>query len=72
MESHRQGEGYCQLSPQFMTHLMGKARLSPVLSPVKTITIPRLELTAATVSVYVAQMLKKEIDSNPQFKSNSL
>jgi len=36
----------------------GKARVAPR----KTVTIPRLELTAATVSVRVASMLKEELD----------
>ena len=44
--------------------LMGKARLAPV----KAVTIPRLELTAATVSVRVAELLKKEINGDPEFK----
>ena len=38
--------------------LMGKARLAPV----KAVTIPRLELTEATVSVRIGQLLKKELD----------
>ena len=38
--------------------LMGKARLSPV----KAITVPRLELTAVTVSVRVGQMLYEELE----------
>ena len=37
---------------------MGKARVVPL----KTATIPRLELTAATVSVKVASMRKEELD----------
>ena len=41
--------------------LMGKARLASV----KAVTIPRLELTAATVAVRLAQMLKKELDEEP-------
>ncbi|XP_028408116.1 uncharacterized protein LOC114530710 [Dendronephthya gigantea] len=38
--------------------LMGKARLAPI----KAITIPRLELTAAVVSVRIGELLKKELD----------
>ncbi len=41
--------------------LMGKARCAPV----KQITIPRLELTAAVLSVRVANMLVKEVDDTP-------
>ena len=38
--------------------LMGKARLAPV----KTMTIPRLKLTAATVSVRVGETITRELD----------
>ena len=37
---------------------MGKARVAPL----KTVTISRLEPTAATVSVKVGSMLKEELD----------
>ena len=42
--------------------VMRKARLAPV----KSDTIPRLELTAATVSVRVRELLKREIDGEPK------
>ena len=38
--------------------LMGKSRVSQL----KPVTIPRLELTASTVSVKVTNLLKKEIE----------
>lgn len=41
--------------------LMGKARLAPI----KAVTVPRLELTAATVSVRVGQMLLEELEVRP-------
>lgn len=45
------------------TFLMGKARLAPI----KPVTIPRLELTAATTSIRVGEMLKRELDGDPEF-----
>ena len=42
--------------------LMGKARLTPA----KAVTVPRLELTAATVSVRVGQMLYEELEVKPE------
>ena len=41
---------------------MGKARLAPI----KAVTIPRLELTADTVSVRLGEILKKELDDKPE------
>ena len=45
--------------------LMEKARIAPV----KTMTIPRLELTAATVSVKVGEMIAKELDEPAESKT---
>ena len=47
----------------YCTFLMGKARLTPI----KSVTMPRLELTAATVSIRVGELLKREVDGNPEF-----
>jgi len=44
--------------------LMGKA----CVAPVKTMTIPRLELTAATVSVQVGEMIARELDEPVESK----
>ena len=41
--------------------LIGKARLAPI----KPVTIPRPELTAATVSIRLGEMIKKELDEKP-------
>ena len=45
--------------------LMGKARVAPV----KTTTIPRLELTTATVSVRVGEMIGNELDEPVESKT---
>ena len=47
----------------YCTFLMGKARLAPI----KFVTKPRLELTAATVSILVGELLKREVDGDPEF-----
>ena len=49
----KKGQIYCCL-------LLGKARVVPK----KFVSIPRLELTTATLSVKVASLLKKELDLN--------
>ncbi|XP_048577004.1 uncharacterized protein LOC125559097 [Nematostella vectensis] len=48
---NNKGEVHCSF-------LMGKARLTPAT---KTMTVPRLELTVATLSVRLGQLLKKEL-----------
>lgn len=45
------------------TFLMDKARLAPI----KSVTMPRLELSAATVSIRVGELLRREIDGDPEF-----
>ena len=40
--------------------LIGKARIAPI-----TVTIPRLELIAATVSIRLVEMMKKKLDDKP-------
>ena len=36
------------------------------LAPIKSVTMRRLELTAASVSIRVGEMLKREMDGNPE------
>ena len=45
--------------------LMGKAHIAPI----KTMTIPRLELMAATVSVRVGEMIARELDEPAESKT---
>ena len=47
-----------QKDQSHVSFVMGKARVAPL----KSITIPRLELTAAVVSTKVSQCLKQELD----------
>ena len=44
----------------YCTFLMGKARPAPI----KSVTMPRLELTAATISIRVGELLRREIDGD--------
>ena len=41
--------------------MIGKVRLAPI----KTVMIPRLEMTAATVSIHLGEMMNKELDDKP-------
>ena len=41
---------------------MGKARLAPI----KAVTVPRLELPAATVSVWLGEIIKKGLDDKAE------
>ena len=41
--------------------LIGKVRLAPI----KTVMIPRLKMTAATVSIRFGEMMNKELDDKP-------
>jgi len=41
---------------------MGKARLAPI----KAVTVPRLELTAATVSVRLGEIIKKQLNDKAE------
>ena len=64
-DASQSGYGQCsyvrlvnQLDQSHVSFVMGKARVAPL----KAITIPRLELTAAVVSTKVSQCLKQELD----------
>ena len=58
-------ESRMQKVTSIVRFLMGKARVAPV----KTTTIPRLELTAATVSVRVGEMISNELDEPVEIKT---
>ena len=60
-------QGYGQCSFLRMVNAEGKVHCSFVIgksrvAPIKSITVPRLELTAAVLSVRVSEQLKKELD----------
>ena len=64
-DASQSGYGQCsyvrlvnQQDQPHVSFVMGKARVAPL----KAITIPRLELTAAVVSTKVSQCLKQELD----------
>ena len=46
----------------YCASVMGKARLAPV----REISIPRLELTAAVISVRLSKIIREELDMNFQ------
>ena len=60
-EGYGQGS-YLRLIDEFETiHgslLIGKSRVSPI----KYVSIPRLELTAATLSIKMSKLIKRELD----------
>ena len=60
-------KGYGQCSYLRLTNQVGKVHCSFVVgkarvAPLKIVTVPRLELTAAVVSVRVADLLRKQLD----------
>ena len=60
-------KGYGQCSFLRMVNAEGKVHCSFVMgksrvAPIKSITVPRLELTAAVLSVQVSEQLKRELD----------
>ena len=60
-------QGYGQCSFLRMVNAEGKVHCSFVMgksrvAPIKSITVPRLELTAAVLSVRMSEQLKKELD----------
>ena len=64
-DASQSGYGQCsyvrlvnQQDQPHVSFVMGKARVAPL----KAITIPRLELTAAVVSTRVSKCLKQELD----------
>jgi len=66
-DASQKGYGQCSYLRMVDNHgqihctlLLGKSRVPPV----KPVTVPRLELTAATISVKVASLLKSELEYN--------
>ncbi|XP_067019483.1 uncharacterized protein [Acropora muricata] len=60
-------KGYGQCSYLRLTNQVGKVHCSSVVgkarvAPLKIVTVPRLELTSAVVSVRVADLLRKQLD----------
>ena len=60
-------KGYSQCSYLRMVNAQGKVHCSFVIgksrvTPLKAVTVPRLELTAAVVSVKVSEQLRRELD----------
>ncbi|XP_028415683.1 uncharacterized protein LOC114539211 [Dendronephthya gigantea] len=51
----------------YCSFLLGKARLAPI----KIVTIPRLELTAAAVAVRIGELLKNELDDIFDMKNHT-
>ena len=59
-------KGYCQCSYLRLVNEDGQIHCSFVIEkargPLKSVTVPRLELTAAVLSVRISEQLKRELD----------
>ena len=64
--SNASSTGYGQVSYLRMENERGDVHCAFLIgkAPVKTMTIPRLQLTAATVSVRVVEMIARELDEH--------